>query len=286
MLTFREGGGLVNSLINNLPIELHIPGGYQFCGPGTKLTKRLRRGDSGINLLDKACKDHDIAYSNYKDLDNRHRADRTLEDVAWSRATAEDATIGEKTASWAVTNAMKIKRKLGMGLKHGGKSDRFKRKLGAGLKSRPRHRRRKQNQRPFKETVLVKARDALKSYKGGKIKTGAGMSLKAAKIAIKNVGGRKRIKMPRIIPLPKTGGILPLIPLFAGLSAVGSLAGGAAAIARTIGKTKEAQRQMEEAKRHNKSMEAIALGNRKGAGLYLKPYRKGLGLYLKPYPKN
>ena len=30
---------LVNKSIDLLPIELHLPGGYQYCGPGTKLKK-------------------------------------------------------------------------------------------------------------------------------------------------------------------------------------------------------------------------------------------------------
>lgn len=56
-----HGRGLLNKIINKLPVELHIPG-YQFCGPGTKLAKRIARGDHGINPLDTACKEHDIAY--------------------------------------------------------------------------------------------------------------------------------------------------------------------------------------------------------------------------------
>ena len=58
----HRGKGLVNKVINSLPFELHFPG-YQYCGPGTKLAKRLARGDPGINSLDAAGKDHDIAYS-------------------------------------------------------------------------------------------------------------------------------------------------------------------------------------------------------------------------------
>ncbi|KYN10235.1 hypothetical protein ALC57_17633, partial [Trachymyrmex cornetzi] len=38
--------------------ELHIPG-YQFCGPGTRLEKRLARGDRDINPLDAACREHE-----------------------------------------------------------------------------------------------------------------------------------------------------------------------------------------------------------------------------------
>lgn len=42
------GRGLINSLIDNLKFEAHIPG-YHFCGPGTNLKKRLAGGDSEIN---------------------------------------------------------------------------------------------------------------------------------------------------------------------------------------------------------------------------------------------
>jgi len=37
---------------------------------------------------------------------------------------------------------------------------------------------------------------------------------------------KKKSKVPRIINIPKKGGVLPLIPIFAGLSAVGALTGG------------------------------------------------------------
>ncbi|XP_058986227.1 uncharacterized protein LOC131806273 [Musca domestica] len=80
-----QGGGLVNKLINSLPVELHLPG-YQFCGPGTKLEKRIQRGDQGINPLDAACRAHDIAYSQNKDIEQRHIADRELTERAWERA--------------------------------------------------------------------------------------------------------------------------------------------------------------------------------------------------------
>lgn len=96
MLVISEGSGLVDSLINKLPIELHLPG-YQYCGPGTKLQKRLQRGDPGINPLDQACKEHDIAYSHSKDLKQRHEADRILQERAWNRVKAGD--LGEKAAA-------------------------------------------------------------------------------------------------------------------------------------------------------------------------------------------
>ena len=48
-------------------IEFHWPG-YQYMGPGTKLKKRLARGDPGINRLDQLAKQHDIDYSKAKNL--------------------------------------------------------------------------------------------------------------------------------------------------------------------------------------------------------------------------
>lgn len=108
------GHGFLNNTINNLPVELHIPG-YQYCGPGTHLEKRIARGDSGINPLDAACKEHDIAYEKHKDIEKRHLADHILQEKAWQRVKSSNASFGEKVAAWTVTNAMKAKRKFGMG---------------------------------------------------------------------------------------------------------------------------------------------------------------------------
>lgn len=115
-MIYYHGSGIVNSIINKLPFELHIPG-YQYCGPGTKLENRLSRNDPGINGLDQACKLHDIAYAKHKDLGERHKADEKLENAAWNRVKAKDSKVGEKVAAWTVTNIMEMKRKLGMGLK-------------------------------------------------------------------------------------------------------------------------------------------------------------------------
>ncbi|KAJ8915384.1 hypothetical protein NQ315_008271 [Exocentrus adspersus] len=111
----KKGSGVINTLINKLPFELHIPG-YQYCGPGTKLAKRLARGDPGINKLDQSCREHDIAYNQSSNLEDRHKADYRLEQQAWERVKSKDASLGEKSAAWAITNTMKAKRKLGMGL--------------------------------------------------------------------------------------------------------------------------------------------------------------------------
>ena len=106
----------MNRTINALPFELHIPG-YQFCGPGTRLTKRLARGDVGINPLDAACREHDIAYSRSNDLTDRHAADKVLAKEARKRVTARDSALSERAAAAAVWAAMKAKTKIGMGMK-------------------------------------------------------------------------------------------------------------------------------------------------------------------------
>jgi hypothetical protein len=255
-----QGEGIVNEAINRLPFELHLPG-YQFCGPGTKLHKRLIRGDVGINPLDGACKEHDIAYSLYKDnIKKRHEADRLLQEKAWQRVKSSDASLGEKTAAWTVTNIMKAKRKLGMGMK--------------------RKKSRKTKQMSFNVHVLRKVKHALRRSGVRDLKRGASVALIAAKKSVKAAGGKKKIKIPRVITIPKTGGFLPLLPaIFAGLSALGGLAGGAAGIAKAVNDSRAATQKLQESQRHNKLMEAIALGNKKGSALYLKPYKKGLGLY-------
>lgn len=236
-----KGSGLVNNLINNLPFELHLPG-YNYCGPGTKLRKRLLRGDRGINRLDDACMQHDIAYTKYPDLKLRHKADLELVKMAKQRIRSKNAGKGEKLASWVVSKVMSSKLKAGAGIK--------------SLKS-----------------VISKIRSHVKKNKP----RSHGSAIKCAyNVAKKLISKNAKIRLPRIIPLPKTGGILPLIPIFAGLSALGSLAGGAAGIAKAVNDYKSAQKNLNESERHNKVMESIALGK----GLYVKPYKKGNGLFL------
>lgn len=106
---------------------------FRFCGPGTKLDKRINQ--TGINPLDSACKEHDIAYSKVKDLESRHKADKILADKSWERVKSKDATLGEKIAALGVTGVMKMKRKLGMGLK------KRKTKRGKGLKKKVKRKR-------------------------------------------------------------------------------------------------------------------------------------------------
>lgn len=112
----KTGRGFLNSLINSLPFEAHVPG-YQFCGPGTEVADRIIAGQQGINPLDNACRSHDIAYLKSKDLNIRHKADKILENRAWERVKAGDSSWGEKAVAYGVVNAMKAKQKMGMGYK-------------------------------------------------------------------------------------------------------------------------------------------------------------------------
>ena len=58
-------------------IEFHWPG-YQYLGAGTRLQKRLKRGDPGINRLNKISKQHDIDYCCAKNSQAKWKADAKM----------------------------------------------------------------------------------------------------------------------------------------------------------------------------------------------------------------
>lgn len=293
-----RGGGFINTVIRKIPFELHLPG-YNYCGPNTKLKERLARGDIGINKLDEACKLHDIAYSNLRNLQEEHEADAVLASAAEARLNAKDTTWGERAAAWIVTKAMKTKIKVGGSLRPKGGKKRVKKSL-ARKRPSPSKKQRKpkcsvcsKKAKPKKVTNnkishvqsfkngLSAAKMAVKQAvkKGnGDVKSITKIGLKAAKKYISRSTGRNYT--PRVLPVPQRGGFLPLVlPIFAALSALGSLAGGAAGVAAAVNKAKEAKKMYDESKRHNETMEALAI---KGSGMFLKPYKTGLGLYLNP----
>jgi hypothetical protein len=113
----KQGKGILNSVIDNLPVEVHVPG-YEFLGPGTNLDLKLLNKVKPINKLDEAAKEHDIAYARSSNLDKRHEADYKLQEDAWKRVIADDSGIGEKAAAYLTTNSMKVKRWLGAGIKY------------------------------------------------------------------------------------------------------------------------------------------------------------------------
>ena len=281
-LSRKTGNGIVNSLINRLPFELHIPG-YQYCGPGTKVEKRVARGDQGVNPLDAACKRHDLAYlQNSDNLSERHLADYELEQSAWKRAKSKEASVGEKGAAWLVTNIMKAKQRFGMGVSSQLSGERsckspcgrrgVKLPKGNGVSKK----RRCLKKVAFGSAIRRPIRVELLKAGGKKIiernlMNASKIAVGAARRSLKKAGGKRKIRTPRIIPIPKTGGVLPLIPIFAGLSALGSLAGGVAGIVRAVRTAKKSNDE--------KTGDALHLRSN-GNGLYLKPYRTGMGLYI------
>ena len=92
----EEKDSVLDNLIDLLPFEMHVPG-YKFCGPGIKLAARIQRGDIGINPLDEACRQHDLAYNNPSS--NRRQADRILAEYAFSSMLARETPPDERTVA-------------------------------------------------------------------------------------------------------------------------------------------------------------------------------------------
>lgn len=118
------------------PGELHIPLPTQygwsiasFCGPGTNLKERLKRGDKGVDGLfgaDEVCKDHDIAYSEATSIKDIKDADKQfIRDI-------DDADIGKKTRT-ILKKGMQAKR-LAEDINLMDTSDWLKNNKGQGMK--------------------------------------------------------------------------------------------------------------------------------------------------------
>jgi len=61
-----------------------------------------------------------------------------------------------------------------------------------------------------------------------------------------SMGSKKNVKVPRVINVPKIGGFLPIVPVLTAPSALGSLASGSAAIAKTMNYARMAKEEIEE----------------------------------------
>ena len=239
----KKGRGLLNKLIDSLPFEAHIPGDYRYCGPGTRLEERLKRGDPGINPLDEACKLHDIAYSKTSDTVERNKADLQLADRAWQRVKASDSSLGERAAAYAVTNAMKLKAKLGMGLSNtssspSSSSSSSKKKTPA--KKKKTEQKKKVNKKKTTTTTTTKKKAAVKSQKPAE----------------------------RIIPIPKTGAGLKNL-----LTGIGLASRTIAPVAQLI---KTVIAGFQKKKNVHVGGGVYLRPYRQGYGLYLKPYRSNL----------
>lgn len=259
LLPVKKGSGLLNNLINNLPFEAHLPGGYQYAGPGTRLDLKLERNVKPKNKLDEAAMHHDIAYSKSKKLDDRHVADQKLENEAWKRVLADDSNLAEKANAWLVTNAMKVKRAIGAGvyIKHPVNLSTEQSRLIATT-TKPvtlKINKGRTKDSVMNETYLPLTKNQIKRIKNDQ----------PIKLTLKQI---KRVKV---------GGFLPaLLAAAPAVAAVGSLISSAV---NTYNNKKANDKLVEERIRHNKALE--------GKGIYLnKKPKDGTGIYLNKTPRT
>lgn len=178
------GDGLINKLINKLPFEMHIPS-YHYCGPGTKLQKRLARNDPGINDLDRACREHDIAYSITDDRRKRNLADEILAKAAWQRVKASDASVAERLAALGVAGFMKTKVRAGMGI--GSKKTTTTTQKGKKCSMK-----KPTVKRIFQHAVKT-AREIVKLDKPKRLPDAAKLALNAARLAVRDTNQTKNL---------------------------------------------------------------------------------------------
>jgi hypothetical protein len=107
------------------PIGENVHGGsfnnqkkYSYCGPGTKVDQRIAEGYVGVNRLDRACKYHDLYYSEIPS-EFHNLSDIELAKLADEVAANPDDTGNpneEVQAAKIVSKIMKGKSKLGLGI--------------------------------------------------------------------------------------------------------------------------------------------------------------------------
>jgi len=131
----KTGSGLINRILQRAPLpEMHLSlpknvpsenrpdgsfqntGKYSYCGPGTKVEKRLKEGYEGVNSLDKACKQHDIYYAQHKKTSERNIADDILANEASKIASDENQPEYVRKDARLVTGIMGLKSRYGFGI--------------------------------------------------------------------------------------------------------------------------------------------------------------------------
>lgn len=225
----------------------------------------MARGDKGINPLDAACREHDIAYAKHKDSEERHKADLILKSEASKRIFARDSSIGERAAAATVSAAMGIKTSLGSGFRR--------------IKKKPTKRRKAKKQKTISFRQLVSG--VKKGVLSTKPKTYNSAVKAAIRVARRLRSGRQITKLPRIIKVPSfSGGMLPIIPILTGLAAAGTITNTVMSIVNAI---KSVRNRVQGTQKIGAGL--YLAPEKRGNGLYLKPF-SGKGLYLKPFPKN
>lgn len=160
-----------------------------------------KRGDLINTVIDKL--PIDIPKYNWTDVDKQ------LKDIQGVKA--KNAKFSEKVPSCLVKRIIKMKRKIGAGVKT------------TTLKK-----------------IISAARKVVKKSKARNINTLTKQALLAAK---KEISGKKVIGHSRVLKVPKiSGGFLQaVIPILSGLSALGSIVGGVSGIAKAIADFKAAK---------------------------------------------
>ena len=116
---FTKGGSVLNKFINNLPVEMHLPG-HNFTGPGTKLNKRLnpdltpKKWSKPINRVDKASYNHDICYLKNNDTATRNAV--CDKNMLKELKGIYNPTIREKMERGLVSSLIGTKARFGWGL--------------------------------------------------------------------------------------------------------------------------------------------------------------------------
>lgn len=116
----KKGTGVINDLINNLPVEMHYPG-HNFLGPGTKLNKRLnddltpRDWSLPIDRDDGAAYRHDLCYAKHKHTKTRNEVCdkqmlKDLNDIV-------HPTKDERRHIGIAKTMIGLKKRFGMGIK-------------------------------------------------------------------------------------------------------------------------------------------------------------------------
>ena len=120
-----KGGSILNKMINNLPVEMHLLG-HNFTGPGTKLNKRLnadltpKEWSKPINRIDKAAYHHDICYLKNNDTATRNNVcdKNMLEEMK----DIYNPTLREQMERGLVSTLIGTKKRFGWGLSEAGHS--------------------------------------------------------------------------------------------------------------------------------------------------------------------
>ena len=112
------GGSFLNSLVNKIPFEMHLPG-HNFTGPGTKLNKRLnpdgtpKEWSMPINRVDNAAYHHDLCYSKYDDTKTRNEVcDNTM---LTELSGILNPTLRERIDKYIVGKLIRAKVNFGLG---------------------------------------------------------------------------------------------------------------------------------------------------------------------------